>query len=355
MTAFRALLRAELAVFRRDKAAMLFTFLFPIVFILIFGFLLGDMGTDTVRIGVFVVPDTDDALLMETLARRPLLTVVPVERVEALDQAVHRRDVDVGIIWDGVRLSFVYDPTRVQEQKGYTQLATGITDDFNLNLQGADRLLGVRREHAGRAEEPSWLSMTVPAIIAFTLLSAGLYAVAGHITAMKERRILDRMVMAPLNPTALVGAIACVRLGVVCVSTFLTLGIALTVFDVHLTMNWPRYLLVLVAGTLGSMALGTAITLVVRRPSSAGNLASILAMAMMFLSGVYFPVELLPGYLRTVSRGLPLTYMVEAMRDATGVADMHPTRFWALTGALLATAVLLLPALARYIVRPARG
>jgi len=77
-------------------------------------------------------------------------------------------------------------------------------------------------------------------------------------------------------------------------------------------------------------------------------------MLMMFLAGIYFPIEIMPSYLRMISKALPLTYMAEAMRFATGVADMTLVRFWAITAALLAMGLLLFPFLARYVVRADR-
>jgi ABC-2 type transport system permease protein len=35
---------------------------------------------------------------------------------------------------------------------------------------------------------------------------------------------------------------------------------------------------------------------------------------MMFLSGVFFPVQQMPWYMQTVSRALPLTYAADALR-----------------------------------------
>jgi len=57
-----------------------------------------------------------------------------------------------------------------------------------------------------------------------------------------------------------------------------------------------------------------------------------------------------PGFLRAISKALPLTYMAEAMRFATGVTDMSVWRFWAITLALVGIALVLLPFLARYVV-----
>jgi ABC-2 type transport system permease protein len=75
---------------------------------------------------------------------------------------------------------------------------------------------------------------------------------------------------------------------------------------------------------------------------------------MLFLAGIYFPVEFMPRFLRAISEGLPLTHMANAMRYATGVMDMAEAEFWAITFSFLGIAVVLFPILGRYVVRPLR-
>ena len=171
---------------------------------------------------------------------------------------------------------------------------------------------------------------------------------------MKERRILDRLIVTPMPPVALLAAIAFVRTVIVYLSTLITLGASVLIFHLAFEIDWPSYTLFVVSATLGSMGLGAVIALLVRRPASAGNLANVLAMVMLFLSGIYFPVELMPSFLRTLSKGLPLTHMAVAMRYVTGVTEMSPARFWATCLSLLGIAAVLFPLLARYIVRPER-
>ena len=42
---------------------------------------------------------------------------------------------------------------------------------------------------------------------------------------------------------------------------------------------------------------------------------------MMFLSGTFFPVEMMPGFLQTFARLLPLYYVNEALRAAMIFVD----------------------------------
>ena len=355
MTAFRQLFLAELRILLRNRMTLFFTLLFPLIFILIFGFLLGDIGeVDRSQMGLVVVPGPDGDLLEEVIADAASMEVVRYDSVDDLETAVAERTIDFGLTWDGTRLRSHLDPNRVQENYAFEQVVDGIADDFELRRQRLVAPISVEAVHVGTSEATGWFNLVVPGILAFSILSTGLFAVSGHLTEMKERHTLDRMIVTPMPPVALLGAIAMVRLIVAYISTLITLGVAVLLFDLTFEISWLRYTAFVVCATFGTMGLGTVIALLVRRPSSASNIANALAMAMLFLAGIYFPAEFMPGFLQTIGRGLPLTHMADAMRYVTGVFDMTDGRFWATTAAFLGLAVVLFPLLGRYVVRPLR-
>jgi len=354
MNAFLALVRSETATFVRDKMAVFFTFLFPLIFILIFGFLMGDVDSPSATLGLYGAVTIDEASLRSVIDESGVNRTRSFGSEGELEDAVAGRSVDFGLVWNGRALEFLYHPNRIQENHAFEQLALGIADAFNLRRQGLSPILPIRTVHVGSEASTRWLNQMVPGIIAFSILSSGLFAISGHLTGMKQRKTLDRLIVTPMQPVAFLAAIAVVRLAVVYVSTLLTILISIAVFDLTFSIDWLRLTVLVLCSTLGMMGLGTVIALVVRRPSSAGNVANILAMIMMFLSGIYFPIEFMPPFLRALSRGLPLTYMADAMRFATGVSDMSVVRFWAIALSLLGLAVVLFPILAGYVVRPQR-
>jgi len=354
MTAFRALLRTEAAILLRDKATVFFTFLFPFIFIVIFGFLMGNVDRPTARLGLIETTGSAPPVPRDLLESSGVDEVRDYEATETLWTAVRNRTVDFGLIWNGETLEFLYHPSRVQENYAFQQIASGISDAVNLRVQGLEPVLPVVRRHVGTEASTRWFNQMVPGIIAFSILASGLFAVSGHLTAMKERRTLDRLLVTPMPPVALLAAMAVVRLVVVYLSTLITLFASIAIFDLAFSIDWLAYTLLVGCATLGMMGLGTVIALIVRRPSSAGNVANVLAMVMMFLSGIYFPIEFMPRFLRTLSLALPLRHLADGMRFATGVNDMSPVRFWLIVLAFLTGALILFPVLARYVVRPQR-
>lgn len=355
MTGFVGLLRTQALVFLRDKIALFFTVLFPIVFVLIFGFVWGGVdGPRTTHLGLIVLPGTEAEVLDRVLADQGSVTVSRYPDRLALEADLAERKLDLGLVWDGETLLFLQDPTRVQESYALGELARWIAAEFDLRQQGLSAVVGSERVHVGQSVATGWFNMLVPGIMAFSILTAGLLAVSGRITQMKERKLLDRLLVTPMSPAALLAAIAGVRLVAGYFATLTTLGVAVALFQVRFQVDWLLYTVFVVAATLGTMGLGTVIALAVRRPGSASTVASIVAQIMMFLSGVYFPVELMPSFLRTVSKALPLTYMVEAMRFVTGVADMSVAKFAATTSVLFLLGVALFPVLGRYVVSAGR-
>lgn len=356
MRSFMALLHSELKTVIRDKATLVFTFLFPILFVLIFGPLMGaGGGSQTTHLGLVVTNNASSDILRDVIAHVGTIAVTDYASKSALEDAVKRQKLDFGLIWNGKTLRFLYDPSRVQENYTFQELARGIASSFDLRHQGLKPVLEMNQVHVGKAATTNWFNLVVPGILAFSILSAGLFAVSGHLTAMKERKLLDRLVVTPMHPVVLLAAIATVRLAIVYISTLITLFTAIGVLHLAFSVNWLYYTVLVIAATLASMGFGTIIALLVRRPASASNIANIISMVMMFLAGIYFPIEIMPSYLRAISKVLPLIYMANAMRYATGVSDMSIIRFWAITCSLFALGIILFPFLARYVVRADRS
>jgi len=356
MRTFRALLLTEIRNYSRDWATLFFTLLFPLIFVLLFGVLMGGIGDiDQAVVGVLVTTDADFGdELIDLLLTSGVRSVKAYTDASKLGGAVEDHVVDFGLRWDGSTLHTLYDASRLQENFAFQQLAEGIAADFDLLRQGAMTPIQVQRIHAGDVEITSWFHLVLPGILAFSVLTAGLFAVSGHLTQMKERSILDRLLVTPMRPTALLVAIAAVRLVIVFLSTLITLFVGILVFGMRFDVDWLRYCIFVVCATFGTMGMGTVIALLVKRPSSAGNIANAMAMVMLFMAGVYFPIEFMPQSLQAASRAMPLTHMAEAMRYVTGVQEMGDLRFWLTSMVFAIVGLVLFPLLARYVVKPSR-
>ena len=156
MSAFRALLVSESTILLRDRMALFFTLAFPLIFILIFGFLMGDIGdVSQSRLGVFVAADAGSGFLDEAIAAAGSMAIESFDSLELMREAVTDRRIDFALSWDGDSLQFLYDANRVQENFAFQQVARGLATDFNLRRQGVTPAISVEPIDVGRSHRPA--------------------------------------------------------------------------------------------------------------------------------------------------------------------------------------------------------
>jgi ABC-2 type transport system permease protein len=98
--------------------------------------------------------------------------------------------------------------------------------------------------------------------------------------------------------------------------------------------SWPLLLGFVLLGGLMFISLGYVIAAFSKNQESAAGISSILSFPLMFLSGLFFPIDFMPDFLKPVVQIVPLTYLADALRQImVGSNPLHPL---ALDGALMA-------------------
>jgi ABC-2 type transport system permease protein len=62
-------------------------------------------------------------------------------------------------------------------------------------------------------------------------------------------------------------------------------------------------------------SLGMLVGIVTKNPETAGIIGNIVTFPMMFLSGTFFPISIMPQYLQTIAHVLPLYYIIEGLNN----------------------------------------
>jgi len=162
---------------------------------------------------------------------------------------------------------------------------------------------------------PGDLRGLVPGLLALTLLFGTSSMEA--IVIVFERRIgsLERLLLAPVRlPALLAGKL----LGGMVFGLTVTLVVLVIMFSIFGAggVNWLLLCLALLLSATAFSSLGAFVSVAVREVFEAQTLANFIRFPMMFLGGVFIPVETLPQGLQILARALPLTYTVESLRFA---------------------------------------
>lgn len=129
------------------------------------------------------------------------------------------------------------------------------------------------------------------------------------------------------------------------VFTGIILVVTSLVFDINLgRSNLWGGLLVLLAGSLSFIGVGImSSSLPLLFPERGAQMSNVFIALLLLISGVYYPIEVLPGFLRVLAKFSPATYVLEGVRKA--LLEGTPTLdLWQYVWPVLLMGVFLIPA-----------
>ena len=162
--------------------------------------------------------------------------------------------------------------------------------------------------------EQNYFQFMAPGIIAMVVVMAVMIGLATSISREKELGTLDGILVAPISRLCIIlgKALSQTTRGLLQGSIVLLLSIFL--FGVKIYGSIPLVALLLFLGVFSFIGLGILISAIAAEQETAMMVMMTLTFPMIFLSGVFFPIEQMPGFMQIISRILPLTYAIEALR-----------------------------------------
>jgi ABC-2 type transport system permease protein len=200
--------------------------------------------------------------------------------------------------------------------------------------------------------------LTLPGILGMWVAVAGFQGAAGALAVEREDGTLLRAKAVPQGMVGyLVGRIVSVSLAIV-----FTLGL---VFAAGLVLvpdlaagagsGWPTLAWVVTLGLLATLPWGAVIGSLVKTPNSAFGLAMLPTLGLAAISGIFYPIAALPGWVQGVAQAFPVYWLGLGIRsallpDAAAAVELTGSwrhletaavlGAWALAGLLIAPGVL---------------
>jgi ABC-2 type transport system permease protein len=321
----------------RDRAGLFWSFFFPLFFIVIFGSVLGKSGDrEGVRFPVALVLEDSSpevAWLPEAFSHPPLDTRL-LPRGEAIRQ-LRAGDLRAAVIFpaDTARTLAGGAPTdvRILTDPGQPQMsmvAAGLIQQRLSDIEarsfarmaGRDpdkgRLFRARMEavgNGGKPAAPAGISFLLPGILTMTIMQLGLFTAIPLIN-MREKGILKRYQATPLPCGAIVAAQVTNRLVIALIQTLVIIGVGVALFQFRLSGSWVLLIPLIVFGVLTFISIGAVLSAVAKTQESGVSLVQLVNFPMMFLSGLFFPIDALPKLFAPIVRAIPATYLADLLR-----------------------------------------
>lgn len=321
-TQLRTLTRAMLRAFFRDRAALFFTFFFPLMFLVVFGLIFRDGGSSVTTVGVVGSGRIVDGLPGE---------VIKAERYGSLDEAVARvrsGDLPAVVAQDGDRVVLRFAASDQVRAATVLGIVGSVVDGANVAASGRPPTF---RLDAAQVEDRTLkpIQFVTPGIMSWGIATSAAFGAALTLVSWRRKQLLRRVRLSPAPVWTVVGARVGVSLVVAFVQVAVFLGLAVTPpFGLRLPAAWWVVVPLLAVGVLAFLSIGLLVGAVARTEEAASAMANFVVLPMAFLSGTFFDISQAPGWLQAVSRVLPLRWMNDAVLDVLardqGVGALWP-------------------------------
>jgi len=331
-----ALLAANLKMMVRNRQALFWALAFPLMFVGVFG--LFDIG-GVASVDLAIIDEADSPLSrtireelsrIETLkidagysdqeeARRALedgdldyVLVIP----QALE-AVEPGTAPVGEKPSGpVALSLYFDQADVRTYQMVLGVLRQTVDSLNLQLAGALPLIAVAPQ-AVQVRQVDYFDVVLIGLVGMGIMTNSIISIAVKISTYRSQKMLKRLLATPLSVRRYFASEVLAHLVLAMVQAAIILAVGVFVFGGNVYGNILWLFLIVALATVVFLNIGFVISAWVNTPAAASGLGNVIALPMMFFSGTFFPTDSLPGFLPDVVRFLPLTPMLDAMRQVS--------------------------------------
>lgn len=163
----------------------------------------------------------------------------------------------------------------------------------------------------------------LPGVVALSILFGSTSVLAVTVTFEKKNRSFERLLLAPISFELLMLAktSGAILFGVL--NAFVPVLMA-SIFAELSPIDWRAFVPAVVLLSTASTFLGLFIAVAVSEVFEAQTFSNFFRFPMIFLCGLFFPIERLPVFLRPLSYALPPTYGVDMLRGAVGGVHAMP-------------------------------
>lgn len=313
----------------RNRFGLFFGLIFPVILILIFGAIFsGATGTVTVYVqnngtGPFPSPQMNVAgQFLNALNSSGTVNIVMVAPSDDFQKVLADHSASDGIV---IPANFSVDYISAQHVNliVYGNPASsssivagtvgGMANLFNLERFNGSSVIGIEQTTVD-VQQTKYIDFLIPGLIGFSILVSPMFSLVNVSSEYKKTKLFKQLSLTPLTKIEWLASKVLWYIVLSSISFLLMVAVGILAFGAHITLTlW--ILLFLILGPTLFAALGMLVGTVSKEPETAGVVGNIVTFPMMFLSGTFFPISIMPQYLQSIAHVLPLFYVIEGLNN----------------------------------------
>ena len=197
------------------------------------------------------------------------------------------------------------------------------------------------------APEVDYFDTVLLGLLGLGIMTNSIISIAVRISTYRNQAVLKRLQATPLPVWKFFAGEIIAHLLLAIVQALIILAVGVFVFggEIHGNLGWV--LLIVLLGTVVFLNIGFILSAWARNPAAASGMGNAVALPLMFLGGAFFSTASLPWLLPHVATVVPLTPMLDALREVAIYSEplwetwphLAALGAWALATALIAVRV----------------
>jgi ABC-2 type transport system permease protein len=206
--------------------------------------------------------------------------------------------------------------TKVIEQLGVLMAEQNLNQTYGVSLEQAPAvLMPYNVELKGTVPgDPSYFDFVAPGIMAMVVMMSLMTGLPHAISYEKDMGTLDGMLAAPTSRWAIILGKVMAQSTIGLIQGFIILTLSVLLFGVAIQGSILLVVLLIILTVFSFVGLGILITSFADKEETATMVMMTFMFPMMFLSGVFFPIQQMPSFMQSLAHFLPLTYAADALR-----------------------------------------
>lgn len=313
--------------YMRSTTAIFFVFIFPLILMLLFGSIFSGSSTSSVPLYVQNLDNSGNmsSAFIETLNATHFVNIQMIPDNVNIQTYISQHSITAALLipanftssyLQGQHVSLTYFNNPAVSTSSVAQQAISVTVQlFNSHFALENQTIAVASTSV-TTHAAQYIDFLIPGLIGLVILTSPMFSMTYIVSSYKKEKIFRQLSLTPLTRSEwflskfiwylIISALSAVMI------------IAIGVFLFHSSLSIGIYVIpFLVVGVFMFTSLGILAGSISRSEESASVIGNIITFPMMFLSGTFFPIEIMPTWLQSAAHVLPLFYIIDGLTSVT--------------------------------------
>ncbi len=321
--AMRALIKASLQSIMKSPSAIVFSIAFPLIFILVFGFLGSSGGHNNIKVALAPGSDTSNKLygILSTISELKWIKGDSVYLDEQMKDGELAAIVSLKKAIDSSKPSYQVVLNASSSQMASVQQLKGIiygvvqTMDPESVKRAAEMASIEVKETVIR--EFRMIDFILPGQLGFSLLAGSIFGTAFVFFNLRQTLVLKRFFATPVRREFIVLSEGISRMIFQLIGASIIIAVGHFVFHYTLVNGFVTFLELMTLSALAIlvfMGFGFIVSGIAKSDATIPPFANMITLPQFLLAGTFFSIDNFPSWLQPFCRALPLTFLNDAMR-----------------------------------------